>query len=122
MALVTENSRKMQSLLYEAEQKAARERYQFSTTKTKTVVIKKSSKKVSKDINLELNGNQLDISDAEAHLGIQRTKTTKNTETVTSSIQSAKRAAYALMCDGFCGLNGIGPTLSKKLTYMSLQY
>ncbi len=83
-------------------------------TKTKALV-PKSVLNHGMQRPLVLNENMLGTSESETHLGITRTNDCKNKATISSRIQSARRAAYSLMGAGMHGLNGINPRSSKKL-------
>ncbi len=120
LALISESNIGMQMLLNEAESDAAKERYLFSTTKTKAMATRNATG-VAVDAGLKLNGQPLAMSMKETHLGIHRADTCDNKDTVQARISSARRAAYALMGAGFHGLNGISPRISSKLmdTYVT---
>ena len=69
-------------------------------------------KKISK---LYLNGEELDYSGKETHLGIERCEDGRVTETVKSRITKARRMSYSLMGAGMHGLNGINPEVSISM-------
>jgi hypothetical protein len=106
----------MQELVNEAEHDAKQERYIFSSTKTRAVVTKKGSNNVNTSlVSLHLNGQSLEITDQEKHLGIQRNKEVTNAATIQERITTARRTAYSLMGAGLHGLNGVNPDTSKML-------
>ena len=85
------------------------QRYQFSKTKTKAMVVNaKSSLKAIQDTNkLFMNKNQIQYSEEEVHLSVVRTPDNKATLTVKHRIDSATGAAYVLLGAGFHGLTGL---------------
>jgi hypothetical protein len=107
-----------------AKQDANMERYEFSSTKTKTVIVNMSltPEEASQSMPLLLNSSAIDYSKSETHLGIQRSDDGKATETVNNRINTARRAAYALMGAGLHGMNGTGPVVAMTLinTYVLL--
>ena len=107
LALVANSSHAMQVSLNMAEADASRERYKYNTDKTKTVAINTRDPPV-----LKLNGAPLGVSPAEVHVGVHRTNTNNNLDTVHDRIQKARRASYSLMGAGLCGLNGVGPEVA----------
>ncbi len=116
LALIARSTQEMQTLLDEAEIDASHERYIFSSSKTKTLDTSNHKRGKTDELpSLELNGERLGTSNMEAHLGVKRTNTHKNTETVAARINSARGAAYALMGAGLHGLNGLNPVAATKL-------
>ena len=95
-----------------AQDDANNHRYNFSTVKTKAIVINPSP---LGEAPLRLNNLPVDISHQETHLGLQRTPDSKAEATIKERIKSARRAAYSLMGAGLHGLNGVGPKVSKHL-------
>jgi hypothetical protein len=81
----------------------------------KSVVIDMSSQKKrgkSTPNQLQLDGTNLQNVEKTAHLGIQRSKTDKDTieNTVNENITKARRTAYSPMSAGFHGNNGLDPS------------
>ena len=89
-----------------AEYDANCHRYQFSDKKTKVVLM--NAKASSEPKPLTLNGNNIDYSKEEKHLGIQRADDGKNKSTLNERVKTGRRATYSLMGAGLHGLNGCG--------------
>ena len=60
---------------------------------------------------LYLNANQIQTTQCETHLGIQRTANAQNTATVEKRVKTGCRTAYLIMGAGLYGLNGISPAI-----------
>jgi hypothetical protein len=97
LALLSENRPGMQMLVDEAACDASRERLKFSDTKTIMITINGGRKHAQPRQPISLYGNTVIEDNHGKHLGVIRTSTDKNTETVDSRIQLTRRTAYALM-------------------------
>ena len=99
----------LQAMLNLAIHDAHRERYEFSATKSKVMVINSKTKSpLWESLSLwEIDGRKLEVSDQETHLGIQRLNNGKATKSVEHNIQKARRASYALVGVGMHGVNGL---------------
>lgn len=117
MVLITDNLIALQEMLTIAELDAERERFDYSTTKTAVVTFNSTLKCSALESCswLKLNGETLQVSDKETHLGIQRTPDGKASESVKVNMQKANRTLYALQVIGMHGLNGLHPVSCVKL-------
>ena len=102
----------LQALVKVAERDSACQRYLFSESKSRVQIT--SKKKVPYE-PITLNEHQLQVSEVETHLGIQRLSDMSHTATVAERIKVARRTVYALMGAGLYGLNGISPITSKQI-------
>ena len=85
---------------------AARERYKFNVTKTKTVSVNCKIAPL-----LLLNNDPLGSSTSETHIGNTRTMSNTDKETIRNRVKKAWKTSYSLMGAGMHGLNGTGPTV-----------
>ena len=102
-----------QVLLYMAQDNASRDRYVFSSAKSK--VIKISSGGQSENPELTFNHNPIDYSNQETHLGLVRTADGRNALAVANRIAAGRKTAYQLMGAGLHGVNGMSPAITKSL-------
>ena len=105
-----------QTALLVAQDDANRERFQYSESKTKAILVNDKSK-LTPDIltqaqPLMLNGQALNYVSQEKHLGIERTSTATASATIKARIQTGRKIAFMIMGAGFYGLNGISPEVS----------
>ena len=115
LALISSSPHLLQISLNSAQMDAARERYKFNNIKTQTVSINSKTSP-----SLLLNNAPLSSSTSETHIGITRTSSNNNTETITNRVTKARKTAYSLMGAGLHGLNGAGPlvALMMHITYV----
>ena len=92
LALISNSAHSMQTALKLAETDASRERYNFNINKTKVICLNER-----KTPQLVLNGEVLEVSKKEVHLGIHRNNKNNNMDTVLDRVKSARLAAYSLM-------------------------
>ncbi len=114
ICLITTTYTGAQTAAYIAQNDANRERYEFSSTKTKMMICNTNltPEDADKVIPVEINGQEINYSGREKHLGVERTPNTCNSETIQSRIKTGRRTAYSLMNAGFSGLNGVSPEVS----------
>jgi hypothetical protein len=112
--LLAKSHTEAQVLLTLAEQNASKDRYIFSTSKSRVVYIPGSDE--SHNQTLIFNGEPIVFSDIETHLSLARTSSGSNRAAVAERIMSGRRTAYKLMGAGFSGMNGLSPRYTKKLT------
>ena len=105
LALMSRDRAGMQIALNIAESDASQERYRFNTEKSKSIIVNRLGSLPA----YALNGASLGVSEAEAHLGIQRSSANDNADTIADRIKSARSAMYNLRGTGLYGLNGAGP-------------
>ena len=105
LALVSSSAHLMQINLNAAQTDAARERYKFNVTKTKTVTV---NCKIAPLLLL----NPLGSSPSETHIGITRTVSNTDKETIRKRVKKARQTSYSLMGAGMHGLNGTGPAVA----------
>ena len=117
MCLLSTSRIGAQTLLYIAQNDANRERYDFSTTKTKTILCNSSltPEEAQLAMPLQLNNNTLAYVNAETHLGLERSTKGCASTTISARVQSGRRVAYALMGAGLHGLNGVSPEVSMSM-------
>jgi hypothetical protein len=115
LALISNTRQGAQQLVNIAEQDASEGRYTFSTTKTRTMMPKKGRRANRVDPHLHLNNKEIETTDQETHLGIERTVWLSNEPTILERIKVTRRLAYAMMGAGLHGLNGINPMVSKQI-------
>jgi hypothetical protein len=114
--LIANSKTAAQTLIYIAEKDAARDRYLFSTTKSKVVRLQERARVATEAPSpFVMNNSTLECSEQETHLGLLRTTDGKCTAAVEARIQTGRRTAYSMMGAGFHGLNGISPEVSMHL-------
>ena len=117
--LLTTSHLGAQTALLVLQDDANRERYEFSEVKTKTLLYNSKPKldiSVLKEVSpMHLNGQPLDYTSQETHLGIERRDDGKATATVHARIKTGRRMVYALMGAGMYGLNGVSPKVSVSM-------
>lgn len=106
-----------QTQLLIAQDEANRERFDYSTTKTKTILCNSAiqPEEAGTMMPLKLNGASVDYVTQETHLGLERSQSGTATPTIQVRVRNGRRAAYALMGAGMHGLNGVGPEISVTL-------
>ena len=116
MVLISESPTDLQVLINVAATDATQQRYCFNPKKTKVQV---SQGRLRQTRHVEgcwnLNGEPLQTTDSEVHLGIVRLKNRRPTGAITHNLSKARRALYSLMGAGVHGLNGAHPEVSLKL-------
>lgn len=107
-----------QTQLLVAEHNAKLNRYIFSTTKSKVILVNGHD---SAKLALSFNDKEIEYSGTETHLGLIRTADGKAKQAVKARIQIGRRTANALMGAGLYGVNGVSPCISKILitTYVN---
>jgi hypothetical protein len=117
MCLLSTSRIGAQTLLYTAQNDANRERYDFNTTKTKTILCNTNltPEEAMMSMSLNINDTTLDYVERETHLGIERSTTCNASATIAVRIQKGRRVAYALMGAGLHGLNGVSPEVSISM-------
>lgn len=115
LVLTGTSSEDVQELVAEAQLDAERERFSFSKTKTRSMVVSKGAKNTHPEPSAKLQGTVIEKSSNETHLGITRTEDGTNGVTVSNRIKTARRTSYELMGAGLHGINGVGPEVSKHL-------
>jgi hypothetical protein len=114
IAINSTNLEKAQILLNIAYDYSCKEHYKLQPQQS-VVIYMSSQKKRGKStpIQLQLNGTNLPNVEKTAHLGIQRSKTDKDSieNTANENITKARITAYSLMSAGFHGNNGLGPSI-----------
>ena len=96
---------------------ASCERYQFSSTITKIMVLsnRRPPETWASGDWWRMAGKQIDVSSQEKHLGLMREPIDTASATVAANIKKARRCAYSLMGAGMYGMNGIHPEVSIHL-------
>ena len=116
MTLLSDKTINLQAMTDLAAYDASRERYTFSLTKTKVMVINCPNKAWSESSSVwKLGDNPITVSNSEVHLGITRTSDGKASSTVNANIQKARRAGFSLMGAGVYGLNGLHIRTNLKI-------
>ena len=117
IALVARNPVSLQALINIAVHDAHKERYDFSETKTKVMVMNnKTMAHAWGQMQLwQIDGRKLEVTSEETHLGIQRMDNCKASKSVGSNIQKARRSAYAMMGAGMHGINGLHIKVNLQL-------
>ena len=112
IAVAASSETGLQSLIDVVELDAAEQRYLFNETKTK---IQSYNTQSVDTYPVHLNSSPLENVSEETHLGILRSDNYSNKATINARISCARQTTYALMGAGLYGLNGINPSISKKL-------
>ena len=82
----------------DAQLDASRDQFNFSKTKTRSVLIAKKTKgQLPPEPSVELYGITIETSSNETHLGISRTDDGTNCDTVSNRIKTACRTSHELM-------------------------
>jgi hypothetical protein len=115
LALISNSRVGMQLLVNETAVDASQERLKFSETKTVMLDLKHGKKQPNYSRQITLYDSSIKEVEEGKHLGIIRSNDGKNTKTVDSRIQLARRTAYALMGAGLHGLHGLSPQVSLKI-------
>jgi hypothetical protein len=87
----------MQGLVSEAQLDASRERFSFSKTKTKTMVLQPMKRADPIDADIYLYESKLETSVAETHLGIVRSSDCSNTITINNRVKTSRRAIATVL-------------------------
>jgi hypothetical protein len=100
-----------------AEADSINQRYLYSTTKSKVMIVNPNPvvKEQLKTFPVNLLQSPLEESVEETHLSVQRVPDDRATKTVSARITSSRRAMYAMMGAGLHGLNGLNPVVSNRL-------
>ncbi|CAC5397075.1 unnamed protein product [Mytilus coruscus] len=108
---------------------SCQECYKLQPQKSVVIEMKdRKTKHTSPSFELQLNDSILPNSDKAVHVGIQRSKTGKETieNNVYNNITKARRTAYSLMSEGFHGNNGLDPItyihILKTYNILTLTY
>ena len=111
--LLADSHTNAQALLLMAEHNASKDRYTFSSAKSRVIHLQGRDA----DIPMELvfSGGPIKYSSAETHLGLVRSSNGRSMAAVSNRISVGRRTAYQLMGAGLCGLNGMSPSVSKNL-------
>ena len=112
--LLSSSAINLQAMLDIAADDASQEIYQYSATKTTTMVMN-----TRKPVNTWAEGEwwklsqyRLNISRQEKHLGLIREPICSATATISENIKKSRRCVYSLMGSGMHGLNGLHPEIS----------
>ena len=115
LALMVNSSDNVQELV-EAQLDASRERFNFSKTQTRSMLITKNTKgQPPPEPSVELYGATIETSSNKMHLGISRIDDSTNEDTVSNRIKTAHRTSYKLMGAGLHGAYGVGSEITKHL-------
>jgi hypothetical protein len=87
------------------------------STKTKAVILNKTSKIPQKNPNLkwQLGDTEISPTNHAIHLGIIRAETRENEANIEDRISLARKIMYALMNTGLHGSNGINPSVALRI-------
>ena len=96
-----------------AQHNSEKDRYTFSTTKSKVIYI--PGKDSEPQMDLQFNSNNIGYTSGETHLGLVRTPSGSSTPAVLNRVSVGRRTAYQLMGAGLSGLNGVSPDISRNL-------
>jgi hypothetical protein len=113
--LLSSSAAGTQTQLYMAQDDACRDRYLFSTTKSRVMLFDPKNSACGEKPAFTMNGSPLEYTDGETHLGLLRTPDGRPTEAVATRIQIGRRTAYSLMGAGLHGLNGVSPGIAVRL-------
>ena len=116
-ALISPTLTGAKMMLQIAHQDSCNQRYIFSSTKSKIMIVNpnQKAKQQLESFPVNLANKTIEESTEETHLGIQRVPSDKATPTIEARIKTARRAMFAMMGAGLHGLNGLNPIYSKKL-------
>ena len=120
--MISGKSIDLQAMLDIAAHDASCERYQFSSTKTKIMVLNNRRPPKTWDSGdwWRMAGKQIDVSSQEKHLGLMREPIDTASATVAANINKARRCSYSLMGAGMYGMNGNHPEVSISTCGMSM--
>ncbi|CAG2222940.1 unnamed protein product [Mytilus edulis] len=112
ITLNTTDPNEAQILLNMAYEFSCNEHYKLQPQKSVVIEMENKRKKRHSCIDLRLKDKKLPVVEKATHLGIQRSKSRKETlnNTINENIKKARRTAYSLMAAGFHGNNGLDPS------------
>ena len=116
IALLSDSITNLQTMLNLAGNEATQERYNYSTSKSTTMVMNSPyPTDVWRSAGWTLSEEPLEVSSREPHLGLIREPKGKAAETVSDNLKKTRRCVYALMGAGMYGMNGLHPEVGIHL-------
>ena len=97
---------------------ASKQRFHFSSTKTKILTFNKTAIETNYDSVWKLNKDKINVVKEQEHLGIVRESNTLEQSLVETRIQDGRGEAYSRFGGGFHGLNGLNPITAAKVWKM----
>lgn len=101
-----------QTQLLMAGDNASKDRYIYNAKKSKVMTVGIDE---NQRLPLQLNGEHIDYSASEVHLGLKRTDDGSSEAAIRERIQIGRRSANAMMGAGLHGINGLSPYYSRIL-------
>ena len=84
-------------------------------TKSNAVLLKNHKSFTKNKFELDLNGNNLSLSESTTHLGLLRSEINENIINIEDRLSLARRTLYSLISTGVHGSNGLNPRRSYKI-------
>ena len=113
IALLADTATDLQMMTELAWLESTKERFEYSTSKSKAMVFTKKREPVNP--GLLMNNQVVELSTKETHLGIVRTNDNRANEAVQERIKTARKTTYALLGTGIYGINCLHPKVSLRI-------
>ena len=91
------------------------DRVTIHPSKSNVVLLKNHKSVTKKIVKVELNGNNISLSENTTHLGLLRAEVNENIINIGDRLRLARRTLYSLISTGVHGSNGLNPKCSYKI-------
>ena len=115
VALLTRCENELQLMTNVIKRNCNQDRVSIHPTKSNVVLLKNYKSFTKKNFQLELNGNNLSLSESTTHLGLLRSEVNENVINIEDRLSLARRTLYSLISTGVHGSNGLNPRCSYKI-------
>ena len=114
VALLANSITDLQTMAELAHLESSRERFQYSSTKSKSMISQKNTKNGLFKYPITMNQAEIEYSEMETHLGLIHTDN-KGEHATQDRIKKARGASYLYLSYGLQGLNGLHPATAVHI-------
>ena len=115
VALLTRCKNELQLMANVFNRNCKQDRVTIHPSKSNVVLLKNHKSVTKKNVKVELNGNNISLSENTTHLGLLRAEVNENIINIDDRIRLARRTLYSLISTGVHGSNGLNPKCSYKI-------
>ena len=109
VALLTRCKNELQLMANVFNRNCKQDRVTIHPSKYNVVLLKNHKSVTKKNVKVELNGNNISLSENTTHLGLLHAKVNENIINIDDRLRLARRTLYSLISTGVHGSNGLNP-------------
>ena len=115
VALLTRCKNELQLMANVFNRNCKQDRVTIHPSKSNVVLLKNHKSVTKKNVKVELNGNNISLSENTTHLGLLHAEVNENIINIDDRLRLARRTLYSLISTGVHGSNGLNPKCSYKI-------